>query len=1034
MPPPIGRVHDSLESLGGESSGDLPKTIAGGGRDSVRKSGRRRSVLLSVGRLSEEELRERRARRQAAGKGVREALAAEDASHKLSRPLKRFGCSLSFTLVYHTRTDKKTAKTVRRTVLHADNFKFSMLPKEVARALKMTEAEAKQLTYSYYNKRGHGVRIDKQGAMTGWLDEMWDRHPPELHVHNMQSMVAESEERMALMHDIFAEYDTDGSGSLSVREVKEMILRLKLTESLGVSREDLATYINDEFKRADVDRSGEMDFEEFVGYFNGLQDYLQDSLARENKFVHTSLKFREAFCHAHSAWTPLGELVDKGGTLLLDLHGHDYGVEVRITEEAVPKGDEELRRSRVCAQTLLDHSVDYFEDNTESLGVLASPIVWVRFENKLDDTTYYTELDESYHVKMPHCLVDKEVTKDDLVVVYATFDDAIWEEVSPECYQLLPGNDMTNLAPSVVVEMIDAGVVAVYTRNDRKPRVRVQCLAYVPSQIIPLESERLRIYLAPALPDQLKVVEHIEMQDRGDASLGGKFESASELLGFRLGTAVELAIQQEEREAHSLQWTGELQWMDFELDPHFLMKEEQELAKAHAEDSVKRETLTSTASLTATVSTRDLRSNTQRRFSIAARNTHRTQNRAALPITLKIHAFPPPSAPREVFIHARNNTALCIRWRHPASWGGCALSHYEVQIREVTNKGKQLEWETVAAEARAGFGGLGIFDLARNIFKCEVRVRAYNVASEAASEWSKVVNVLSEKEEKERSFAATKMQAAHRGSQIRRRNSVVGTENEGGVATVSRVEEKSSAATRRSTIMGGWSSFKRAIGEFYLEAGVAGGVDGFLFDLSPSQVEEFVAHNSDAGATDKLLSRDKPLMSLARIAVWVLATLAHHTENSVEWIEFMNAAEGLVTLAIKRGGGAATSDAGRGKVGALRGAAMSSRAAEAAHYEKGLLYALVEVYETLKQCEPGGYITKQLAHKYDKKLRRLLNDDWEARFEALHNDLSVQVMSMLLHQRKVDLLAAGKTTLDTMDEYDEDPAAAPAPAATLDDF
>ena len=93
------------------------------------------------------------------------------------------------------------------------------------------------------------------------------------------------------------------------------------------------------------------------------------------------------------------------------------------------------------------------------------------------------------------------------------------------------------------------------------------------------------------------------------------------------------------------------------------------------------------------------------------------------------------------------------------------------------------------------------------------------------------------------------------------------------------------------------------------------------------------------------------------------------------------------------------------------------------------------MYETLKQCEPGGYITKQLAHKYDKKLRRLLNDDWEARFEALHNDLSVQVMSMLLHQRKVDLLAAGKTTLDTMDEYDEDPAAAPAPAANpLDDF
>ena len=164
-----------------------------------------------------------------------------------------------------------------------------------------------------------------------------------------------------------------------------------------------------------------------------------------------------------------------------------------------------------------------------------------------------------------------------------------------------------------------------------------------------------------------------------------------------------------------------------------------------------------------------------------------------------------------------------------------------------------------------------------------------------------------------------------------------------------------------------------------------------------------MAHNSDAGATDKLLSREQAADVARADRRGVSPRFAHHTENSVEWIEFMNAAEGLVTLAIKRGGGAATSDAGRGKVGALRGAAMSSRAAEAAHYEKGLLYALVEVYETLKQCEPGGYITKQLAHKYDKKLRRLLNDDWEARFEALHNDLSVQVMSMLLHQRKVDL-------------------------------
>ena len=289
--------------------------------------------------------------------------------------------------------------------------------------------------------------------------------------------------------------------------------------------------------------------------------------------MHTSLKFREAFCHAHSAWTPLGELVDKGGTLLLDLHGHDYGVEVRITEEAVPKDDEELRRSRVCAQTLLDHSVDYFEDNTESLGVLASPIVWVRFENKVDDAAYNTELDDSYHVKMPHCLVDKEVTKDDLVVAYATFDDAIWEEVSPGASPPRQRHDQPR---------------AVRRRRDDRRRRRRRVHAERPQAASASSASRTcRRRSSPGraasdlpgarLPDQLKVVERIEMQDRGDASLG-EFESASELLGFRLGRRSSWrSSRRSARRTASV--VGELQWMDFELDPHFLMKEEQELAK-----------------------------------------------------------------------------------------------------------------------------------------------------------------------------------------------------------------------------------------------------------------------------------------------------------------------------------------------------------------------------------------------------------------------------------------------------------------------
>ena len=55
-----------------------------------------------------------------------------------------------------------------------------------------------------------------------------------------------------------------------------------------------------------------------------------------------------------------------------------------------------------------------------------------------------------------------------------------------------------------------------------------------------------------------------------------------------------------------------------------------------------------------------------------------------------------------------------------------------------------------------------------------------------------------------------------------------------------------------------------------------------------------LANSADASADGLGMSTEvgSALISLAYCAVWVIETLAHHTENATEWIEFLNEARG----------------------------------------------------------------------------------------------------------------------------------------------
>jgi hypothetical protein len=141
-----------------------------------------------------------------------------------------------------------------------------------------------------------------------------------------------------------------------------MILEMDL-DSLGVTKDDVANFMQAEFERADIDDSGTITFEEFVQYYNGLQDYLRDKLTVETKNHHVITKYREEYIEAKSLQVPvrdraiLSQAFNKApirdgqmcstqvelknlfttynGKLLLDAHAHQYNVEVTFPDPGI---------------------------------------------------------------------------------------------------------------------------------------------------------------------------------------------------------------------------------------------------------------------------------------------------------------------------------------------------------------------------------------------------------------------------------------------------------------------------------------------------------------------------------------------------------------------------------------------------------------------------------------------------------------------------------------------------------------------------
>ena len=415
-------------------------------------------------------------------------------------------------------------------------------------------------------------------------------------------------------------------------------------------------------------------------------------------------------------------------------------------------------------------------------------------------------------------------------------------------------------------------------------------------------------------------------------------------------------------------------------------------------------------------------------------------------------------------VYARNKVSISATWEPPDYWGGCALLSYELQIREITRDGSAKEWATVSAQPRGRRAHTRLSrahtppslcaprapaacvhrrrrraERARgcvppqvstvlahqtfastdmNIYACDLRVRAYNVGTGLAGEWSEEVHLADEETEKaiqtELYRAALNASLSNRAARIAAARSGGGPGGgddgptvtaEEGVATITHaegaaVDEGRGAPWVTSTDTTGWSDFAKVVGDFYVEAGVPRGVHGRLFELQPRQIEKLYAFNQKGLEN---VDANEPLVALSTCGVWVMETLAHHTENPPVWIDLINKIDGLVRLAGFHAIGELVNVpycADELPIGCLESVDhaghLLSDVSTATQMSK-ILTTLVKVHETMRQCMEGGYITCQLAHNYNKQTKANLKREWREYREELVAEIAEQVLCIAEH-------------------------------------
>jgi len=184
--------------------------------------------------------------------------------------------------------------------------------------------------------------------------------------------------------------------------------------------------------------------------------------------------------------------------------------------------------------------------------------------------------------------------------------------------------------------------------------------------------------------------------------------------------------------------------------------------------------------------------------------------------------------------------------------------------------------------------------------------------------------------------------------------------------------------------------------------------------LTAAQVEQYVTNDEDDIRDERLLDIKRPLLSFAVIACWSLQTYAHQASKPQKWIELVRDVSGLVDFA------AETCQKG------------SVEDAEVKPIVMELLFALLVIFETLRQCEPGAFVARQIEYKYNRSLRQLMKKDVEETRERLKAAVVTEVVALAVYQldkQRALFVASGSVASQEASASEASPAISRLPSA-----
>jgi len=1017
---------------------------------------------------------------------VKEAMKMRDNALLFKHALRSFGVAHTVALVHCTESGEQ-----RKLVTMSDSFTYKELVPWVKYVLYGAQDPKGSISMHYLTETGTTMPINNGQEFDTWRDLYWYKHPPEMFVSDSGGLLAKAKLKWSAAEELFNMYDTDGNGKIDLRE---MLMAKQMTKILDVHHDDVQSFLKDLFHTSDVNKDHAVSFPEFIEYYNRLNESMREGILRESRPVYRAARLKSNALSAQSwrrtlsqvasskaaALDDAAEAVDsslRSGWLKCDANVlRNYAVGLRMPLACVSDTNQ---HRWVEVSTWSEELVDGFSDMTGRMGEPMSPLVVVEFEmgtgaDLPSDVShdYYMQkaaeanqsveeedghervigthetgrqLPASAELYMPHAFAERGriaelcewryLEKKDVVVVRAVVGDDCWYQVPEADFDLLPAAEAMGGMPGLRIRIDRGGIYAVYSVLHSIAHQRVLALTFVSGHVIPLDPLSVKLWLVPDLPNMIDSVMYQEQARSGLIVLAGW--STKPLNATPGRTKVGLTMKDdndpEDPPRHrNLLWTGEPCSVEFNVHPDDWWDE------VKTEQGVMQEIY-----------------NIHMHFE-DMRGAHSVYRAAAdLPdhtedfkCKIVAHNFPPPSAPVELRVHARTSSNTVLKWEAPEFWGGCAISHYQLQCALLdqaaytSGKYDDPNWEELCSvkwiegeppkstsSARSLIGSVP-----SNVWAGKFRVRAYNCASNYPGEWSELVMLHPEKVQRDldnakpapsrpptsaaRAPGAREPGGREPGARERPRSREGAGEGAAAKTGKSRAAGKGAAAeedmmaivndedeeftaTKKQLLDGSkkwewtagspaamrsWSPFCRALGCFFLEAGVKRGAQGELFGLSPQKVETLTmaeqAHREEQHFAE-YITKDEPLAALACCSVWVMQTLSHHVENIDDWVPLLQDFDGLLQLAAHE------------CVGELKPNGETQCPELSTERElKAILHTLVEAFETLRQCEPGGVVVSQLGNRYSKDTRKTLRKEFEEQLEKMRTTIGNQVMAM----------------------------------------